>query len=173
MKPEHDFPKILDLHFDKVYGYVAFRLAPDRHAAEDITQEVFLAAMKGIRGLRSNGSALMWLKSIARNKVADHFRAMNSDGARRQPDFDSRPIDADNQMADGQHRAALVSAAMRRIPSHYAELIEDKYLEGLSVKQIAEQRGMSEKAVQSALFRGRQAFRERFEQLLCSEESRT
>lgn len=38
------FQSVFDRYFGEVYGYVAYRLAPDRDAAQDITQEVFLAA---------------------------------------------------------------------------------------------------------------------------------
>ena len=173
MKRSRDFGAIFDRHFDEVYGYVAYRVAPDRDAAEDITQEVFLAAMKSFSRFRGEASPLTWLRSIARNKVSDHFRASGRDPLNGEIAAESLAAADGGEMSDGQERAMLVSLAMRRIPAQYAELLEDKYIEGLSVKEIARRQGMSEKAVESALFRSRESFRERFEQLRIEKEAET
>src|ERR1041384_6793329 len=42
--------------------------------AEDLVQEVFLSAMRQLRGLRTAASFKGWLGAIARNKAIDHFR---------------------------------------------------------------------------------------------------
>jgi DNA-directed RNA polymerase specialized sigma24 family protein len=51
---------------------------------------------------------------------------------------------------------------MRELPVKYADLLEEKYLEGLSVADIARRRGESDKAVESNLSRARDAFRQAF-----------
>jgi len=58
-----------------VYRYVAARLNAAEEA-EELTQEVFLAALKGIQGLRAEDEPglLAWLFQIARHKLADHLR---------------------------------------------------------------------------------------------------
>ncbi len=65
---------VFDRHFDDVYGYVAYRLAPDLEAARDVTQEVFLAALRSWASYRGDGAVVSWLRAIARRKVADHLR---------------------------------------------------------------------------------------------------
>lgn len=155
-----DLENSFDRHIDDVYSYVAYRVAPDREAARDIAQEVFLAALKGLAKFRGNDDgARHWLRGIARHKVADHFRA-------RFPhvDRDALGIGVPDQTAtqtpgDRQRRALMVSWVMRQLPGRYADLLEDKYLEGLSVRAIARQRETTEKAVESALSRARDAFR--------------
>ena len=76
--PEGDaqsFQSVFDRWFGEVYGYVAYRLAPDRDAAQDVTKEVFLAAWKSWDSYRGDGVVLSWLRGIARRKVADYLRA--------------------------------------------------------------------------------------------------
>ncbi|HUU59725.1 MAG TPA: sigma-70 family RNA polymerase sigma factor [Phycisphaerae bacterium] len=163
-----DFQDILDRHFDRVYGYVAYRLAPNVEAAGDITQEVFLAAFKNWNGYRGDGSPLTWLQGIARRKVVDHFRALAAGKARFQAD--GLELAASPDRTERQERALLTSQAMRSLPADQARLLEAKYLEGLSVRRIARQRGTTEKAVESALGRARRAFRDNFRKLQADKE---
>jgi len=157
-----DAEALLDLYFEPVYAYVAYRVAPDRETASDITQEVFLAACRSAQGLRQKGAALEWLRSIARSKVADYFRS----ASRRSPLVVAPETLAELPAADTgdahrrrEVRTAQVSLVMRALPAEYAETLEEKYLEGLPVRDMAARRGQSEKAVESMLGRAREAFR--------------
>jgi RNA polymerase sigma-70 factor (ECF subfamily) len=46
----------------------------DRHSADDLTQETYLRALRGLRTFRGDTAARVWLLSIARRAVVDHFR---------------------------------------------------------------------------------------------------
>ena len=56
----------------------------------------------------------------------------------------------------------IVGATMSQLPPHYREALEAKYVNGQSVQQMAADRGLSEKAVESQLTRARKAFRAMF-----------
>jgi RNA polymerase sigma-70 factor (ECF subfamily) len=146
---------------------VAYRLSPDLEAAADVTQEVFLAAVKGWKGYRGDGSPLTWLRAIARHKVADHLRAR----LRRPAQLSPEALPAAVPEEEAGRRATLIAGVMRSLPDGYAELLEEKYLEGLSVGQIARHRRSSEKAVESSLTRARRAFREGLLKLRAKQES--
>jgi RNA polymerase sigma-70 factor, ECF subfamily len=166
-----DIATVFDRHFDKVYGYVAYRVAPDFDAARDITQEVFLAAMNGLARFRGDSSMLTWLRALARRKVADHFRRGES-----QVRFDEtyRGLAAAQRHADDPYKAEqalLVGSVMRRLPESHAELLELKYLDGLTVKEIAALQDTTEKAVESALTRARDAFRTSHDDIVRTEET--
>ncbi len=169
-----NFEKLFDQHFEQVYSYLAYRVSPDREAAKDLTQEVFLAALKNWESYRGDGSALTWLRSIARNKVADHFRKLPARSSLAEIDLDQFADSFNSSSArDRQDQAALVSLIIRRLPHDYAELLEQKYQEGLSVKQIAQLGKKTEKAVASALTRARESFRKVFKQLQNPKEHQT
>jgi len=61
--------------------------------------------------------------------------------------------------------ARLVHVTVDHLPPHYSQLLEWKYSDGLSVKEIAGQLGISPKAAESLLTRARQAFRDGFASL--------
>ena len=167
-KTRRGFRAVYDRHFEQVYGYIAYRLAPDLNTAADVTQEVFLAAVRAWDSYRGTGSRLTWLRAIARRKVVDHYRARGRRG--REVPLEASLLEARGDDAPPAERAAMVSLVMRSLPGHQAELLEDKYLEGLSVRQMAGGRKMTEGAVTAALFRARQAFREAWQRCQNTQE---
>lgn len=69
---------IYDQYFEPIYQFVRFRVA-DAKQAEDITSEVFLALVVGLKkkkGPKNNLRA--WLFRVARNKIADHHSARDT-----------------------------------------------------------------------------------------------
>src|ERR1700746_3128095 len=56
-----------------VHGILLARVPPGE--AEDLVQEVFLSAMKQLRGLRTAAAFRGWLGAIARNRAIDYFRS--------------------------------------------------------------------------------------------------
>jgi len=153
------FEQLFDRYFEEIYGYVAFRLAPDIDGAKDVTHEVFTAALASFLTLRQNDSAGAWLRGIARHKVADYFRARRAAPTSVGDAINQVQCYRDGPLSPAQEAATQVSIVLRRLHRPDAELLEEKYLEGRSVREMAESRGTTEKAVESALSRAREAFR--------------
>ena len=166
----HDIEDIFDRYFEAVYAYIAYRVMPDFETAKDITQEVFLAAIEGLPEFRGDATVLTWLRSIARRKVADHFRALAKRGPQPMHELEPLVLGGDSAVTKVQEQVLIVSLVMRRLPGNYTELLEDKYLEGLSVKEMARRRRLSEKALESALSRARNLFKKTFERLRSRKE---
>ena len=160
------FQSVFDRYFGEVYGYVAYRLAPDRDAAQDVTQEVFLAAWQRWDTYRGDGPVLSWLRGIARRKVADQLREKVNGPC----SAELTGLAAATGSGEAQERALLLAQAMRLLPAECVELLEEKYLEGFSVRQMAEKRARTEKAIESALSRARDLLRTTFQRLQTKEE---
>jgi RNA polymerase sigma factor (sigma-70 family) len=87
------FAAVFESCFDQVYGYVAYCLAPDLDVASDLTQDVFLAALRSWHSYRGEASALTWLRSIARRKIADHYTDQARQGRRQDcPEAPAEPL---------------------------------------------------------------------------------
>jgi RNA polymerase sigma-70 factor (ECF subfamily) len=164
------FQAMFDRCFGEVYGYVAYRLAPDRDAAQDVTQEVFLAAWQSWDSYRGDGTVLSWLRGIARRKVADHLRVRV--GRRDSAEAEGLAYLATSGQSRPDEQSLLLAQVMRLLPPDYVELLEEKYLEGLAVRQMAEQRARTEKSIESALSRARDMLRSTFRRLQAREEIR-
>src|SRR6266568_1075619 len=64
----------LVLHYQQTTYSVVFRMLGDYDTAADVTQDVFLAAFRGIQSFRGGSSFRAWLLRIASNMVCDHWR---------------------------------------------------------------------------------------------------
>lgn len=67
--------ELVSRHSGVVYGYVRRRLAPRADLVDDLVQEVFLAVLRGLHAYSGQASLRSWILSIARRRVADHYRA--------------------------------------------------------------------------------------------------
>ncbi len=84
------------------YG-VIFRMLGDRDTAADVTQDVFIAAFRGIQSFRGGSSFRAWLMRIASNAACDYWRR-----TQRHP-TESLDIDADD---DNAHAASILNSAV-------------------------------------------------------------
>jgi RNA polymerase sigma-70 factor (ECF subfamily) len=171
-EPAANFEALYDRHIDEIYGYIAFRLAPDTESARDVCQEAFEAALKSIDTLECIDAARAWLFGIARNKIADHLRArigrngrlLHSTCVGELADDSARTIEADRQ-----HRATITAAVMQRLTARYATLLEDKYIRTMTVAEMATAHQLTPKAIESGLSRARDAFRREYDALHAQE----
>jgi len=138
----------------QVYGYVLSRCRSVA-AAEDITAEVFMAAVDGLERQAAPVPTVAWLVGIARHKLVDHWRrtereqrnlAATAGGAIDDPWPEVIHVDAVHAVlgqVSGPQRAALVL----------------RYLDGLPVTEVAKCVGRSVHATEMLLVRARSALR--------------
>jgi RNA polymerase sigma-70 factor (ECF subfamily) len=137
------FETLCDRHLPNVYSRLRALLPAE--AVEDVTQEVFMAALRGIRDYRGNSLFRTWLAAIIRHKVADFYRQRS-----RQPEVVPIADDGDDPIApDNWEERALVQAALQRLPAHYQEVLLLRFAEGKPFDQIAGALGISLEATKS------------------------
>ncbi len=140
---------------EKLYAFVSRRAGGSRELAEDVTQEAYLRAMTAWARQGLPDCPLAWLQTVARNLLLNHYR-------RRQPDrFDGGDVDAalDRKTSNGAETGALVCWGLARISTRHARVLEAYYLDDRPVRDIAEDIGVSERAVEGRLRRARVALR--------------
>ena len=166
---------LYDAYAPSVWNAVARRLGPCSADVADVVQETFLAAARTARHFdRSQGTLWSWLSGIARHHVAQYFRKQQRQ-TRVVQAAEALGPQHDKVMAWLEHREAapldvlvtaemalLVRATLASLSDEYEDLLTQKYLEGATVGQMADQRSASETAVHSKLARARQAFRHAF-----------
>src|SRR5688572_22257350 len=85
------FGELYEAHFERIYAYVARRVR-DRHAAEDITSEVFQQALAHIGRYEFRGAPFSaWLYRIAANAIADRWKAQERERGTPGPEPSAEP----------------------------------------------------------------------------------
>jgi RNA polymerase sigma-70 factor (ECF subfamily) len=134
-----------------LYGYMAKRTGGDRALTEDIVQESYLRALDGWRHKAAPDEPLAWLKQVARNILIDHLRRKKwvaDAGSGRADGVDPRtPADEFESL-----ELFLAVAALGR---RKARALEAFYYDGMSVREIAGEMAVSERAVEGLLRRAR------------------
>ena len=144
----------------RVHRYLFHRCGRDRSLAEELTQEVFVAAFRSRRRFAGRDDPLKWVIGIARHRLADHFRRLERQergvinlASRSHPDAAEPWGDPDDELA----------AALTGLPAMQRAAVVLHYLDDLPVREVARLLGRSEKAVESLLSRGRDALRRTYE----------
>ena len=150
-------------------------MVKDHGRAEDITQEVFVSALRRMRQTERPIAFKPWIYEIAKNACIDAYRR----GRRAEEvsfDADDRlsPSDHGRLVATGPEPDAAVDAkqeldhlcgAFGGLSDSHHEILVMRELEGLSYKDIGERMGMSRPAVESTLFRARKRLGEEYDEL--------
>ena len=164
--PPDAFAAFYGAHVARVYAYVRFRVQ-DVSEAEDLTADIFEAALKGFAGYDpSRASEATWLFAIARNRLGHHFRRqrlrrfLRIEAAAYEPDAAALPED----VAEEREAAARVRGLLGTLDPRDREVIAMKFGAGLNNRQIASVTGMSESNVGTRLFRVLQRLRRGMEQ---------
>ena len=139
-----------------LYRFVLFRGRLDPTRADDVAQDVIVAALESIgRYDWRKGNLWNWLCGIAVNKLREAARN-DSRESRLQEALGNEPMA--HAQPDGQAGANVMATLWQLHPRHQ-EILALKYMESLPVRDIAQRLSITEKAAESRLSRGREAFR--------------
>ncbi len=165
------FRQLVERYGDLVFG-TALQMTRDRSLAEDLTQDAFVNAWRGINGFRLGSPVRPWLLRILHNRVVSHQRRRLLDllplpSAEHAPDHQPGP-DVVLEMAEerSQMRAALDS-----LPHDQRRIVVLRYFSELSVPEIARATGLREGTVKSRLHRALERLRRTLETSERSDES--
>ncbi len=148
------FQELIERHYPMVYA-LAYKFAGLRADAEDITQEVFIRAARGIGGFREAASFTTWLYRITLNAAAE-FRARHSKHSDGHTAFDELHDLHTHTAAPEQTALALqVLKAIDRLPAHLKEATLLVFCEGFSHKEAAMTLGCAETTVSWRIFQAR------------------
>ena len=150
------FAALYEIHFERVYAYV-WRRVGHREAAEDITSEVFHHALANLPRFEWRGAPFgAWLMRIASNAIADRWRR----GSREQTDaLANDPASAEPSPEEIEIRAQLFRL-VRELPVEQRKVVQMRFAEEKSIREIAQALGRTEGAVKQLQFRGIQTLRE-------------
>jgi len=143
---------------DTLHRFIRKRIN-DPMIAEDLVQEVLLKAYSQLDRLEKKEMLLPWLYQITRNVLIDHFR-------RNKPaqEFDETAF-AENAATDetaARELAGCMLPFIQQLPPSYQQAVMLSEIEGVKLKQVATQQGLSLSGVKSRVQRGRQMLKTMF-----------
>ena len=154
------FRYLVERHQNVVFG-TAYNMTGNRALAEELAQEAFLSAWKGIRGFRRRSPFKPWLMRILVNTVMAH---------RRKRSVETTPIEESAWADDAEHPGALVESklerqtvqrAIRGLSPEHRQVVVLRYFADMTVPEVARASGVNEGTVKSRLHRAHQALRQR------------
>jgi RNA polymerase sigma-70 factor (ECF subfamily) len=169
---EDAFRDLFDRFYPRLFRFAVARLDGDRDTAADIVQQTFCKAIQRLDTYRGEAALYTWFCQICRNLIIDYFRASNRESQQMVMIEDHANVRAILEALSAPHAEQpdvgawqqdihrLVQATLDSLPARYGDVLEWKYVDGLSVKEIAGRIKVSAKAAESLLTRARAAFRE-------------
>lgn len=169
------FSKLVDQNKGRIYA-LAIKMTTNQEDAEDIVQETLIKAIDNIDKFREESSFGTWLYSIALNQARAHLA--------KQKQTDLKPIEeylpsaganADfhqsaapklfdwkdpHQKMEDAELGRVINEAIAELPVKYREAFVLRYIEELSIKEIAEMTNESEASTKSRVLRAKLAVRD-------------
>ena len=171
---EAAFEAFFEAAYPVLYRFALVRLGFDREAAGDVAQAAICKAIGKLRTFRGEAALLTWLCTFCRHELyAFHRRnpgrfavELTEDDPEVRAALESlRGSIAEDLEAQLDHHtaASIVQRVLDHLPPRYAAALEWKYIDELSVQEIAGRLGVGLKAAESLLTRARRAFRDAFQ----------
>jgi RNA polymerase sigma-70 factor, ECF subfamily len=130
--------------------------------AEELTQDIFMDFIEALRDFRFQSSLKTFLFSIARHKIVDQIRKKKLKNIlfSRLPThiIESLKIVFIDEEIDKKELREKIVKIFSALPNDYQVILRLKYIEGVSVSEIAKKLQMNFKATESLLFRARKSF---------------
>ncbi len=161
-------------HVDGLFAFVFYRVGRDKTIAEDVVQETFLTALDRMDAYDAErGSLSSWLCVLSRNVIRrtlkSHRRSQELQAMWDRIDetlaqvfaaLDREPLT--DEVIEREETRDLVNVTIAHLPDRYRKVLEQKYIGGESLADLAQQMDVSEDAAKSMLARARRAFRDTF-----------
>src|SRR3954454_3946010 len=159
----------------RIAAYVV-GMVKDHARAEDVTQEVFVSALRRMRQTERSIAFKPWIYEIAKNACIDAFRrtrraeevsfdaeeGLAPDDYGRLVGTEPSPVEAVAAKEDLDH----LRSAFGGLSDMHHEVLIMRELEGYSYREIGERLGLSRPAVESTLFRARKRLTEEYDELV-------
>jgi RNA polymerase sigma-70 factor (ECF subfamily) len=131
-----------------------------------VTQETWLRAVVAWKKAGLPETPLAWLKTVSRNLLVDHYKRTPMISLERLPGEWEKKLMGNGTRPEDVDSLSTVTWGLARLWPGQARLIEAYHFDGLKVREIAAETGLSERAVEGRLRRARANLRRKLEPLV-------
>lgn len=150
------FETLVIRHQASIRAFVALRISL-RDEAEDLAQETFVIAWRKLGEFEPDSSFHSWLRTIAHHLVRNHRRKFRAEGVGSYQELDLLWRTQERaHKGDPSERLQALQDCLSKMDGPSLKLLNDRYLEGISVKELAESTGRGYSALTTQLYRLRE-----------------
>jgi len=160
--PEDEVDQLYRETIRPLYAYVSRRVGGDRSLAEDLVQEAWMRALDDWAAKGVPNEPLAWLVRVSRNILVSHFRRI------RPQQLEPADLTFEDQRlaSSTPETAALIGWGMAQLRRTHSDILEAFYFDEKSVREIADERSISERAVEGRLHRAREKLKKKLNKRL-------
>ena len=155
------FDSLYHRHVKAVYNRVRY-VVPEMDV-EDVTQEIFLAALCSLPTFRGEAQFTTWLRTLTNHKVAEYYRRRARKKETMQVDLIQAEERSDQSNTSSLEDQLALQIILYNLPNHYREVILLRFAEGMPFNEIANQLKKDLEATKSLFRRAICAVREKME----------
>jgi RNA polymerase sigma-70 factor (ECF subfamily) len=159
-------------YFPRLYRFARLRLGGNDDGAEEVVQSTLIRAVRKLHTYRGEAALFTWLCTICRHEIGLWLErkgrtpevSLTEDVPRLRMALDAASLGSGDPESEAGRceLSALVQLTLAELPERYGKVLEWKYIQELSVAEIANRLGVGYKATESLLTRARDAFRDAF-----------
>lgn len=160
------FGNLVEKYEQSVRGYLRSRLR-DWASADDLAQDVFVTAFKGVSKFRGESSFETWLRGIALNHLRNFIRKKREEYVGGEGELQllmEESVDAWEAKMGGSSKVDALRECLLKMDVSSVTLLEDRYTKGLTVREIAKESGKGYSALTMKLHRLRETLAKCIEQ---------
>jgi RNA polymerase sigma-70 factor, ECF subfamily len=133
----HAFGRLYDMHVDRVYRHIYYRVGNEQDA-EDLTQQVFLKAWQAIHGYKKTASPFIaWLMTISHNLIVDLYRTRKDRAYLEAEVLASDPTSSPEHTAEASLEQQRLRRAILQLGSDEQQVVIQRFMEGFEFHEIA------------------------------------
>ncbi len=179
---ERAFDQFFDENFARLYRFALTRLSDDPDAAREVAQLTLTKAIRKLGTYRAESALYTWLCAICRNETSDwlarqgRYRehiVLTEDLPEVRAAVESFQVPEQTTPERHYRRVEmlrLIQVALDNLPAKYGDVLEWKYIEGHSIREISARMNIGAEATQSLLARARRAFADVYSSMIAGLE---
>lgn len=181
---EDAFNLFFDTYHPKLFRFIMNRVDQDYDLAHDIAQDTLCKSIDKMSGYRGEAALFTWMCQISRSLIHAHFVKHNRRNKVVVPLTETpemrnilENIAMNNQqqpenLTMNTQLKQILEEILDHLPNDYGDVLSRKYIDQLSVNEIADQMNTTQIAVQSTLARARKSFQQVIKKMLKHENVR-
>lgn len=172
-------------YYPKLFRFIMSRVQQDKDLSDDFAQQTMCNAIDKMHTYRGEAALFTWMCQISRSLIYAHFLKENRRSKTVIPIADTSEVrdildniamhenEQPENVSEKFELSQLITEVMDNLPNNYGDILEWKYVEKLSVNEIAEKLNTSMVSVQSSLGRARKAFKDVINKMKQNEQINT